>query len=284
MKRLIVTADDFGLTRSINEGIVKACREGIVTNINVLPSGGAFGDAVRLLQELKPKDIGAHLSLTETDAVSDPGKIPALVTRGSRFHKDHNLFFMKFKLGMIHRHDICTELERQLRMAESIGIPISNLSSHEHIHMMPKLFDIFVALAKEHGIPALRMPADDTYAAGLSPAKIAKRMIVACFAPGMERRLRAGGIRYAEHFAGFLDSGRLREEALLGILASLKDGTTELVTHPGFIGPEVISRYRFHLNSEYELYALTGKRAKDALKTEGIKLSTYGEFVSGTGA
>src|SRR3989338_4936855 len=114
MKYLIVSADDFGLTKSINEGIVKAYKEGIVTSLNLLPTGEAFEDALNLAKGLKLEDIGAHISLTETGPLTDPGLIPSLVTRGGRFYKNHNEFFLKFFLGAIDRDQVYVELKNQL--------------------------------------------------------------------------------------------------------------------------------------------------------------------------
>ncbi len=99
MKRLIVTADDFGMTKRINEGIAKARRDGIVTFLNYLPSGEAFDDAARMAKELALSEIGAHLALTETIPVTAPEKIRSLVTKDGWFHKDHNIFFLKFLLS-----------------------------------------------------------------------------------------------------------------------------------------------------------------------------------------
>ena len=82
VKHLIVTADDLGLAKSINEGIAKACREGIVNSVSVIPTGEAFGDALKVIEGLGLKEIGAHLALTETK--------PLLSS--SRFYRNHNRF------------------------------------------------------------------------------------------------------------------------------------------------------------------------------------------------
>src|SRR3990167_2854307 len=138
MKQLIVTADDFGLTKSINEGIVKAYKEGIVTFLSLMPTGEAFSDALKLAEELKLKEIGAHLSLTETKPLSDPSTIPSLVAKNNKFYKNHNEFFIKFLLKTIKHDHVYIELKKQLDELKKRGIKITNLSSHEHIHMLPE--------------------------------------------------------------------------------------------------------------------------------------------------
>ena len=139
MKYLIVTADDLGLAKSINEGIAKACCEGIVNSVSVIPTGEAFEDALRIVKDLGLKEIGAHLALTETE--------PLLSS--SRFHKNHNIllrdiFFGKTTLDAIHR-----ELKAQLELLKNTGLKIAHINSHEHVHIIPKILDIFVSLAKE---------------------------------------------------------------------------------------------------------------------------------------
>ena len=281
MKKLIVAADDFGLTKSVNEGIVKAHKEGIVTCLNFLPSGDAFEDALRLAKEIGLKEAGAHLALTETSPSANPSKIPTLVADGNRFYKGHGQFLRKLLFGKIDLDQVYIELKSQLDRVEGSGVRITNLSSHEHIHMMPEILDIFVKLAKEYDIPAIRYPHGDYSSSPYSLRKIYKRTILSCLAGSMTRTMRASGIISPDHFLGFLDSGKLTEDIVLGMLGFLAEGTTELVCHPGFLGPEVLDRYAFHKNCEAELFALTSRRVKKLINERGIKLVSYGEFISG---
>ncbi len=105
MRYLIVNADDFGLTKSINEGIVKAYTQGIVTSSSLMPTGEAFEDALERINNFKLGSIGAHLSLTETSPVADPAKIPSLIAKDNKFHKNHNEFLIKFLLKSIKNKD-----------------------------------------------------------------------------------------------------------------------------------------------------------------------------------
>ena len=280
MKYLIVSADDFGLTKSVNEGIAKARREGIVTSVNLFPSGEAFDDALRLAKELGLKEAGAHLALTETIPVTDPSRIPTLVATDGRFYGGRNQFLLRFILGMVDHDHIYTELKAQMDAVIGAGITITDLSSHEHIHMVPGILDVFVKLAKEYDIPAIRYPHKDISARPFGPDGLYKSFVLAFFEGGMARVLNQSSIRSPDHFRGFLDSANITEEALLGILDSLEEGTTELVCHPGFLGPEVLDRYTFHANCETELFALTSRRVRKRMEDRGIQLMTYGEFLS----
>jgi predicted glycoside hydrolase/deacetylase ChbG (UPF0249 family) len=97
----------------------------------------------------------------------------------------------------------------------------------------------------------------------------------------MSKVLSASSIKSPDHFRGFLDSANITEANLLGIVDFLEEGSTELVCHPGFLGPEILDRYTFHRNCEAELFALTSPRVRKRLEERGIRLASYSEFLSG---
>ena len=280
MKRLIVAADDFGLTKSVNEGIKRSCEEGIVTSVNLLPTGEAFDDALEIARRIGLSEAGAHLSLTETVSVTEASRIPSLVDADGRFYKGHAQFLLKFISGAIDLDEVYTEWRAQLNKVAATGINITNLSSHEHLHMLPKLMSIIIRLAKEFNIPAIRYPHSDRSMRRAGANIFCKKLALLYFGKGMCRALRSSGIISPEHFLGFLDSGNITENVLLDIMAGLEDGTTELVCHPGFLGREVLERYTFHKNAEAELFALTSRRVKNLIGQLRIGLVSYAEFLS----
>ena len=270
VKYLIVTADDLGLAKSINEGIVRAYQEGIVKSVSVISTGEAFDDAVKVINDLKLEEIGAHLALTETKPILN----------SSGLHKNHNQFFFNLLFGRINLDDVYKELQAQLDLLKKTGVKITHLDCHEHLHIFPRLMDIFVKLAKERGIPAIRYPRGDRAAKGFSAADIYKSGLLSYFSGKTENILKNSGLLYTDFFLGLLDSGSLDENKLIEMLNNLKDGVTEIVTHPGFLSPEVLDNYPWHSGGETELFALTGSRVKNAVRANGIKLITYREFLS----
>lgn len=276
MRRLIVCADDLGIAKCVNEGIIKAYREGIVSAVNFMPSGDAFDDAARLAGEAGIKEAGVHLALTESGPVLSPGSIKSLVSGSGRFRSHHNQFLAGFYLGLVDRRQIVAELSAQIRRVRDLGIRITAISSHEHIHMMPPILKIFMALAKDFSIPYIRCLKPERHGTRFGIRQLYRSLILACAGSAMETTIKGGGFMTADHFLGFVDSGRIGEEGLMGMIATLEDGVTELVTHPGFLGPEVTDRYRFHINCERELFALTSPRVKKALAANNVELIGYG--------
>ena len=246
-----------------------------------MPTGEAFEDALRLLDGIKAKEIGAHLSLTETRPVTDPAEVPNLITKDGKFHRHKTAFLRNLFLKRISSEEIYTELKNQLDRIRKTSLAVTSLSSHEHIHMMPAVLDTFIKLAKEYHIPSIRYPYNEPFIFPIRLNKIYKKTVSSYFEKGACKMLRNAKIARTGHFRGFLDSGRLTEDRLMKILKSLKNGVTELVCHPGFLGPEVLDRYNFHINCESELFALTGQVVKNLIKANDIKLITYGEFLHG---
>ncbi|MFA6320491.1 MAG: ChbG/HpnK family deacetylase [Candidatus Omnitrophota bacterium] len=278
MKYLIVSADDLGLSDSINRGIMKSCEAGITTAVNVLSSGAAFYDAMALLRVAKLKEISAHLALTETAPVSDPSEVASLVTRDGRFHKGYAGFLLPFLLGKISSTHIYIELKSQVERLKESGLPITSLSSHQHIHMLPGILDIFIQLAKEYSIPAIRYLHRDRFAYPYNANKLFKKIILGYFDKNMIRALNKASVLHTDNFLGLFDSGNIREDILMQMLTELPDGVTELVAHPGFISAEVLDRCVFHRNCETDLAALTSRRIKKAIADNGIKLITFSEL------
>ncbi|MDD5427661.1 MAG: ChbG/HpnK family deacetylase [Candidatus Omnitrophica bacterium] len=280
MKYLIISADDLGLSDSINRGIIKSYEEGVVTALNVLSSGDAFYDAMALLRQTKPKEISAHLALTETSPVSDRSKIPTLLAGNGRFYKGYAGFVSRLVLGVIDAKEIYIELKSQMERLRERDIPVTSISSHQHIHMLPGITEIFIQLAKEYNVPAIRYLHNDRLAYPYNAKKIFKKLILGYFDNKMKRAFDEAGIKYTDNFLGFLDSGNVIEEILIRMLNGLSDGTTELIAHPGFISAEVLERCIFHRTCETDLAALTSRRVKKVIDDNGIKLITFGELAA----
>lgn len=278
MKCLIVSADDFGLSDSINDGILKACQDGIVTSVNVIPSGASYYGAAGLLKTAGIKEIGAHLALTETSPVTEAEKITTLVGPNGNFHKSYTGLFAHLLLNKIDREQIYLELRNQLERLRLTGIQITSLSSHQHVHIFPAILEIFIKLAREYGIPYIRYLDNDILLPPFKISKIYKKIILGLFSAKDKYLMERAGLDHADNFFGFLDSGRIDEDILLRMLNKLPEGTTELVTHPGFISAEVLYKCVFHKNCETDLAALTSRCVRKAIEDNGIKLIPFSQL------
>ncbi|HTA72129.1 MAG TPA: ChbG/HpnK family deacetylase [Bryobacteraceae bacterium] len=137
MKYLITNADDFGFTRDVNEGIVHAHRQGILTATTLMATGAAFEHAVGLARENPELDVGVHLVLVGSEGY------PATVAR------------LVASLGSIRIYD---ELARQIGKVLDAGIRPTHLDTHKHTHVLPPVLAAVARLAEEFKIPWVRRP------------------------------------------------------------------------------------------------------------------------------
>jgi hopanoid biosynthesis associated protein HpnK len=280
MLRLIVNADDMGLTERVNEGILQAHQTGIVTSTSIIANGAAFEDAVTRCKKVATLDVGVHLTLVEERPCLKPDLIPTLVDSAGRLHHHATAFVKKYLAGKIQLEEVWRELEAQVRRVLSHGITVSHLDSHQHLHILPQIIDMTVKLARKYDIPAIRVPRESirTYmfrGAGALP-RVLELMVLNgfCFLQQSRIRLRA------DHVAGFHMAGNLNKKNLQKLLQSLPDdGICELMCHPGLDDPNSrYSHWGYHWQDELE--ALVDPEIAEYFRQKGIRLVSYREFAN----
>lgn len=273
--RLIVHADDFGLSQKVNEGIVKAHLDGIVTSTSLIPSGEAFEHAIQLARTNPTLDIGVHLTLTGEAALMGRGDIPTLLAEDGRFHA-HAVDFVKQYLGRrIHLDEVERELDAQIRKVLDNGIRVSHLDGHQHIHILPAIRDRVGALARKYAIPAIRYPRERVSSYMLREGAGKGRLLQLIGLNAFCTIARTSGATAPDRFFGFFFGGNLTQENLLKILDNLPaTGTCELMCHPGMHDSH--SGYsHWNYRWQVELDALMSREVKDYLRAMGVKLIAY---------
>jgi len=266
-KQLVVNADDFGFTRDVNQGIIEAHQQGILTATTLMANGDAFDDAVRLARENPNLDVGAHLVLIGAGALAAPGsELPRTVPR----------LLAAIASRRIHIYD---ELAAQVRRILDAGLALTHLDTHKHTHLAPAVLDAVARLAEEFAIPWVRRPFDLPLTAARGGAPWLKRAISGSL--GLQRarfhRVLAGHhCRTTDHFAGFQITGRFRTGELVALIGALPDGSTELMCHPGRATGELQrARTRLKESREQELAALIAPETRRALAESGVDLVNY---------
>jgi chitin disaccharide deacetylase len=278
MLKLIVNADDMGLTEKVNEGILQAHQTGIVTSTSIIANGAAFEDAVTRCKKVATLDLGVHLTLVEERPCLKPDLIPTLVDSAGKLHHHATAFVKKYLAGKIQLEEVWRELDAQLRKVVSHGIRVSHLDSHQHLHMLPQILGMTVKLARKYDIPAIRVPREPIRpymfrGAGALPRVLELMALNGfCFLGQSRIKLRA------DHVAGFHIAGNLNKKNLQKLLQSLPDdGTCELMCHPGLDDPS--SRYtHWRYRWQDELNALVDPEIAEYLRQRGIPLVSYREL------
>lgn len=273
--RLIVNADDYGLSEKVNEGIIKAHRDGIVTSASLMANAEAFESAVRLAKSNQSLDVGIHLTLTEEKPLSEPGKIPSLLGENNRFHCHATEFAKRYLTGKISLDEVALELDSQIRKVIDHGVMVSHLDSHQHVHMLPGIRKLVGKFAEKYSIKAIRYPKES-----LSPYMFVDTS-------GFNRLLQllvlntfcainnTSDSRKTNRFYGFFYGGKLTKKRLWKILESLQsNGTAEIMCHPGMCNHDNdYSHWGYMWQDEYN--ALTDEEIKGYIADKGIVLVGY---------
>jgi predicted glycoside hydrolase/deacetylase ChbG (UPF0249 family) len=262
-KRLIVTADDAGLHRGMTEGAIRAHVEGIVTACSVVANGAAFEHAVERLHDVPSLAVGIHLTLVEERPVADG--VDSLVGTNELFHENYAAFVPRYFAGRIRIEDVERELRAQIEKVLQTGLKIVHANGHQHLHLLPRIFDVVQRLAEEYAIPYVRI-VDEAARVSVRGAAIA-----ALSRLGRAARKRSH-VRTNDRTIGVLQAGHLEAAAIIAMLDGV-EGTTELVCHPG-VGDDALRRsYEWDYGWEAETHALCDARVRDAIAARGIALA-----------
>lgn len=279
MIQLIVNADDFGQTRGINAGIIRAHREGILTSATLMANGPAFENAVQLARKNPDLGVGVHLNLVEGRPLSPPGEVASLLDSNGAFVSKYRLIGRYIFRGL-QLAELRKELAAQIKRVTDCGIVPTHVDSHKHIHAFPPFFRVVLKVLRDFGIGAVRLPLDRfRLRNALACPRGLPRTIALNAASHCSRRiLRASSsITTTDHFAGTLRTGQVNGDWLSEFIRRLPTGTTELMVHPGQCDDELQNTStRLTAERETELHGLTQPGVALAVKTTGVQLAHYG--------
>lgn len=275
MCKLIVHADDFGLTEKVNEGILKAHLHGILTSASLMANGAAFEHAIEICHKFLTLDIGIHLTLVEEKPVLNQGAVGTLINANGRFTNHSTQFVKKYLSRKISLQEVRRELEAQIVKIKSCGVRISHIDSHQHLHILPKILKITVELAKKHNIASIRMPYEMLGFNMLDKDVSALRVIQSMFLNFLCKVGRYSDLLRTDYFVGFLLSGNLNRLNLQKVIQRLPlKGTCELMCHPGLEnGDGCYSHWKYHWKEE--LNALIDPGISSLIQRKGISLISY---------
>jgi chitin disaccharide deacetylase len=270
VKRLLVVADDVALHRSMTDGAIRAHREGIVTACSIVSCGGELAHALDALSDVPTLDAGVHLALVEERPLTDPAKVRSLVDGEGRFHASFVAFSRRLLSGRIDLGEVRRELRAQIEVVAASRIPIRHLNSHQHLHALPRIFEIVLDLAEEYGIRWVRVPFDPSFRSASASRRFALGVLNACALRGRAVAA-ARGILTADRAAGIAAAGHHDLASLLDVLRRV-EGTVELVVHPGVSDQALAAAYDWGYAWERELEALCNPALRAGIEAMGFQL------------
>lgn len=268
MKRLIVNADDFGMSASVNHGIIQGHQLGIVTSTTMLANGDQFEQAVALAHANPGLQIGVHLNAIEGEPVLGPHEVPSLLDSENRFLGSSWRLGLRQILNRVSGMELRAEFRAQIAKVVESGITPTHIDSHQHIHCIPAVFEAALDAAQHFGITRVRVPTEARFP-GLRSRQLSRRNrlksgVISRLAQASSRRI--ANATTTDYFVGPRFMGRLDTNNLVDLIDGLPPGTTELMCHPASRGDG--SR----ILRDEELGALVSDQVRQAIEASSVEL------------
>jgi predicted glycoside hydrolase/deacetylase ChbG (UPF0249 family) len=263
------------MTHGINRGIIEAHERGIVTAASIMATGCAFEEGVQLARENPSLDIGLHLSLTVGRPVSnDPNVIRSLAPTGAfRFgNRDLLIHFIlhKIPLSVLHR-----EIQAQFKKAVDAGLHVTHVDGHESIHLFPGIRDAVFEMMKHYGIIFVRRSYERIHLKEVWKLRRWKKVFLNLFGLLLGRQIRGSGLRTTDYYYGSFDAGYLGREKLVAMILDLREGTSEIMCHPGYRDESFDRICGGRYLPNHELKALMDTEVQDLLHKRGVHLVSF---------
>jgi predicted glycoside hydrolase/deacetylase ChbG (UPF0249 family) len=277
-RQLIVNADDYGRAPGVSRGILQAHREVIVTSSTVMINQPGVEAQVEEALACPDLGLGLHLVFSAWRPVLPAEAVPALVDEDGMFLDQHTLWARAEEIPVDQRG-----AERAAQVARFVAIagrPADHLDCHHFVHLYPPFFQVYADLAARFRLPLrVPFPAKTHFERAVTtlpflegfPHDLVRGMIVTNSA-----LVQARGLAHPDHFVGtFFGQEALTLDTLLHLLATLPEGVSELMCHPGFDDAALASS-SYRAEREVEMALLSHPAVRQCLEAEGITLATFG--------
>ncbi len=271
--RLIVTADDFGRSASVNRAVEQAAESGILTCAGLMVTGQAAGDAVRIAQSLPQLQVGLHLTLTELPPRLREQRHPLLHARDGSCLNSPARVGLALQFSKKVAQQVEREVAAQFEAFARTGLPFEHVDCHHHLHIHPKLFDIVLKYALEYHLKSIRVPVElwpisGPLCTGHGLRNLAYRMVFGLLGAACRKKLSRTNLVTCDGVFGLYQTGEISEQWLLGLLDKLQNlqGVYELYVHP---------EYDHGYQGFRELEALVSQAVRKKIEDSGVELVRY---------
>jgi chitin disaccharide deacetylase len=287
VRRLIVNADDFGLTSGVNRAIVKAHTEGVVTSATLMATGPVFGEVWELAKQNPKLSIGCHVVLIDGEPVLPSARVPSL-TQSGRFRDDLKTFAALAFTGQLDTTEIASKATAQIRTLQAAGFCVSHFDTHKHTHIFPRVLSPLLQAAAECGVRAVRNPFGPRLPLRSSELlrrpnlwkRWAELRMLGSFAGRFHKIVQREGLITTHGTLGIEVTGTLDESLFTAIATSVPEGTWEFVCHPGYNDSDLQSaKTRLRESREVELRVLTLPRSREILTRQEVELISYRDLL-----
>lgn len=273
--QLILNADDFGYSASVNAAVIRAHQQGVLTSASLMVAGDAVEEAVALARETPTLAVGLHLVVTSGRATLAPEQIPLLLDGSDRFPDDPLSAGLRCFFSRAVREELARELEAQFERFSATGLPLSHVDSHLHMHVHPTILSLVLPLAARYGARGLRLPRDDfwlamSYDRHQAGSKAAWAIVFGVLSRRCAHQVQKQRLTVTHRVYGLMQTGQMKEDYVLGLLRHPRVPTSELYFHPSTLpGGEALGP------NPGDLATLLSPAVRIAIEEHGIRLATY---------
>ncbi|MEH2247915.1 hopanoid biosynthesis-associated protein HpnK [Nostoc sp.] len=289
----IINGDDFGFSKGVNQAIIKAHKEGVLTSTSLMVSADAAKEAVTFAKANPNLAVGLHLVLVCGRPVLPPEQIPHLVDKQGNFSNSPLFAGLRYQFVKETHQELRQEIRAQLEKYRSTGLPLSHLDGHLHLHIHPVVLRILVDLAAEFDIKVIRLPSEElrmTLRVNRSHllTKLVWSGVFGRLRHYGEKLLESQGINFTQKVYGLLQTGGITEEYLLGLIPQIQANLVEIYSHPamptaGFSTRCCANANAIHDNplngelgtGEAELAGLLSRQVREALLSNGFEITNH---------
>ena len=278
MKRLIVTADDFGAAREVNDAVEAAHRGGILTAASLMVSGPAAADAIARARRMPSLRVGLHIVLVEGRPVLPASAVSHLVDRSGAFRSDMTALGARITFSRRARLELAAEITAQFAAFRATGLTLDHCNAHKHFHLHPVVGQLMAAIGVRFGLRATRIPLEPGHVLRAIEPRTSGRaaLLTTPFAMLLRRRATRAGLFAPDRMFGLQWSGQMTEGRLSGLIHHLPDGLSEIYLHPA-TGPYAGSAPGYRYREEFDALMAPGVAA--ACRDSDLKLGGFGDFL-----
>jgi hopanoid biosynthesis associated protein HpnK len=284
MKRVIFSADDFGLDHAVNEAVEIAHRDGLLDAASLMVGETAASDAALVARRLPGLRVGLHVVLVEGTPVSDPADIPDLVDADGRFPSDMVSagFRFFFKPGV--RAQLAREIRAQFEAFRRLGLELDHANTHKLIHLQPTVARLIVEIGRDYGLKAVRLPIEPAGPVAVAEGGQGRGSLGAAalraWTGQLKAMLKRAGMVTNDQVFGLAWSGAVTEDRVAALIPHLPDGVSEIYFHPATTLTAKLARTMPTYRHADELAALLSPAVRHQLEACGIGRTNFTDLAA----
>jgi len=287
VRKLIVTADDFGLAIPVNEAVERGHREGILTTASLMVAAPATDDAVERARRLPALRVGLHLVLVNGRAVLAPAQIPHLVDASGHFETDLFRAGLRYFFTPGIRRELEAEIRAQFQAFAATGLPLDHVNAQNHLHVHPTVLSLILKVGRDYGLRAIRIPREPFWPSWRAMrtnagGRFLNSVLLFPWLFLMRTRLRLAGMATNDFVFGMNDSGHMTPERVCRFLRNLPSGISELYVHPATQRWPQAFPLEYDFTGEFE--TLVDARVAEQLRLSETERTTFSEIAAASAA